>query len=207
MRDYAAIPWNLVRTVAPAVRVVGIDELKHYLRVTWDEENDSIEDIALAAEEEVEKELSRALTAQTWVLRLDAFPCWEILLPRPAPKDGPYLTSVTQLQYVDADGNTIVLSGSVYVVDTASDPARIHLAPNQVWPATRTVPNAVIITYVAGKVTGEEVPELIRMAIKQAAADMYTHREPTLTGTIVNNLPIYERLMTSHRCLHEFRYE
>lgn len=194
------IPWSLTRTVEPTVRVVGLDEMKHHLRVTWDEENDSIEDICLAAEEEVEKELSRALTLGTYVLRLDRFPCYEIHLPRPP------LSSVSQVQYVDVNGNTVVLGSSVYTVDVTSNPGRIHLAYNQVWPTIRDIPNAVIVTYVAGKATGEEIPELIRMAIKQAGADMYIHREPTLTGTIVNQLPIYERLMANHRCIHEFRY-
>lgn len=197
MRD---IPWNLTRTVLPTVPVVPLWELKHHLRVTWEEENDYIEDLGLAAEQAVEGELSAALCTQTWVLRLDGFPCWEIPLPRPP------LASVTQVQYVDVDGTTQVLSTSIYGVDTFSRPGRIHLAYNQAWPSTRAVPNAVIVTYTAGKPTGEEVPEMIRTAIKQAAADMYEHREPTLTGTIVNNLPIYERLMANHRCVHEFNY-
>lgn len=205
MRTLREIPWSVNRTVAPAVRVVGIDELKHHLRVTWDEENDTIEDIALAAEEAVERELSRSLTAQTWVLRLDQFPCYEMSLPRPAPKDGPFLTSVTSVQYVDENGATQTLSGTIYTVDTTTDPGRIYLAYNQAWPTTRTIPNAVIATYVAGLATGEAVPELIRTAIKLTASDMYLYRERS-AADVLRELTVYDRLVISHRCLTDFIY-
>lgn len=199
------IPWSLNRTVDPTVRVLTLDELKHHLRVTWDEENDRIEDLVLSAEEAVADELSKALTAQTWVLRLDAFPCWEIRLPRPTVGKGPYLNTVTSVQYIDDAGATQILDTSTYTKDEFSHPGRIHLAYSKSWPTTRGVPNAVIITYTVGKTTGEEVPEMVRDAIKLTAADLYVHRERSATDAL-KDLVVYERLMANHRCIHEFRY-
>lgn len=206
MKGYAAIPWSLVRTVEPDIRVVGLDELKHHLHVTWDEENDRIEDLALSAEQTVEDELSKALTTQTWVLRLDRFPCYEMRLPRPTVGKGPFLASLTSVQYLDGDGATQILGGSVYTVDSTSRPARIHLAYNQVWPVTRDIPNAVIVTYVAGKTTGEAVPENVRDAIKLIAGELYMNRERSAVE-VLRQLDCYNRLIVQHQLVHEFRYE
>ncbi len=193
------IPWNLTRTVAPVIPVIPVAELKDHLRITISDDDQLVEDLGKAAEEAVENELSRALLTQTWVLRLDCFPCWEIRLPRPM------LQSVTQVQYLDADGALQTLSTSIYTVDTFCFPGRIHLAYNQVWPTTRAVPNAVLVTYKAGKDAVEDVPELVRVAIKQTCGDLYENRERS-AAEVVKQLEIYERLMANYRCVTEFSY-
>lgn len=205
-RILGTIPWDLHRTVLPTIPVLTVDELKGHLRAGDDEDAD-LERYALAAEQSVEEELGISCLTQTWVLRLSYFPCWEILLPRPP------LQSVTQVQYIDSTGTTVVLPTTEYTValpptnsQWGAVPGSIHLAYGKSWPVTLDVPNAVLVTYKAGKDTTTDVPEPVRTAIKMAAADMYEHREPTLTGTIVNDLPIYGRLVSNYRCVQEFVY-
>jgi len=200
------IAWTLNRTVPPIGSVVSLSELKSHLRITWDEEDADIESFGASAEETVENELSAALLTQAWVLRLGCFPRSEIPLPRPP------LQSVTSVQYVDADGVTRVLATTEYTVESPpansqwqATPGRIHLAFNKSWPVTRDIPNAVIVTYVTGKATGVEVPEMVRMAIKQTVGDLHENRERSALE-VLQQLDIYERLVANHRCVAEFRY-
>ena len=199
MIERMPIPWNLNRTVAPTVACVSVDELKDHTVVTDAVDDNLLETFGWTAEDAIEKELSRALMTQTWVLRLDRFPCWEIPLPRPP------LQSVTTVQYVDQDGATQTLSASVYTVDTFSTPGRLYPAYNQVWPSTRPTPNAVIITYVAGKTAIEDIPEPVRTAIKLLTGDLYENRERS-ASELVKALDMYERLVANHRCVYEFNY-
>lgn len=193
------IGWTLLRTVAPSIGAVSLGELKDHLRVTHDTEDDDIASLGLAAEEAVEAELSRALITQTWVLTLDRFPCWEIRLPRPP------LQSVTQVQYVDEAGITQVLSSSTYVVDLNASPGRIYPAYEETWPSTRSQPNAVIVTYKAGKDSAADVPELVKWGVKQTVADMYQNRERSAVEA-VQQIEMFERLLSNYRCVTEFNY-
>lgn len=196
------IGWTLTRTVAPGIPAVGLEELKDHLRVTHDEEDSEIATYGLAAEEAVEAELSRALITQTWVLKLDRFPCWEIKMPRPP------LQSVTSVQYLDSAGATQTLATSVYTVDTTSTPGRIHLAYEQEWPTTQDVPNAVIVTYKAGGTTAADVPHPTRQMVKLLVGEMYENRETGAADVIAlwREIPTYARLMANQRCVHEFHY-
>lgn len=196
------IPWTLQRTVAPSA-ILTTQECKDHLRETLsDANNDALIDAyARAAEDAVEKDLSRALLTQTWVLKLDRFPAWLIRLPRPP------LSNVTSISYVEPiNGTLTTLAADQYVVDTSCEPGRILKAYNVTWPSVRAIDNAVTITYVAGAANAAAVPSLLKTALKLMVADMYEHRERTLTGTIQSDLPIYERLVASYRLPTEFRY-
>lgn len=202
------IGWNLYRTVAPTVPVFTVEELKRQLHTEGDDgaQDSEFERFGLAAEQAVEGELSAAFLTQTWVLRLDCFPCWEIKLPRPP------LQSVTSVQYLDADGATQVLATTEYTVDTppansdwSATPGRIHLAYGKSWPVTYDVPNAVTVTYIAGKATPTAIPAMVRTAIMMAAGDLHENRERSAVE-IVQQLEMYERLVSNYRCVAEFRY-
>src|SRR4030067_860491 len=84
-----------------------------------------------------------ALITQTWELYLDAFPAWEIRVPKPT------LQSITSIVYTDTDGILQTLAGSMYLVDNKSEPGRITPAFGEVWPVTRAQINAVIVRFVA----------------------------------------------------------
>jgi uncharacterized phiE125 gp8 family phage protein len=109
------------------------------------------------ARQMAESATRRALITQTLDLYLDAFPGWEITLPKPK------LQSVTSITYVDDNGVTQTLDTSLYLVDTTTEPARITPAFGEVWPTTRWQTNAVRIRYVAGYgATAASVPECVK---------------------------------------------
>lgn len=143
-------------------------EAKVHLRVDHDDENTSIEsDIIPAARRWAENETRRAFINRTQRLSLDEFP-EEIRLP-----DGK-VQSVTSITYVDGDGNTQTLASSVYTLDSDSEPARLVLAYNQMWPQIRSVPNAVKVLYVAGYgADADSVPAGIKRAILQHCLHQY----------------------------------
>lgn len=201
-----AIKWNLFRTVEPGT-VVPVTDLMDQVRLTGPGELVLIEAKGKAAEEAIEDELGVALLTQTLVLRLDRFPYWELPLPRPP------LQSVTSVQYVDTAGVTQVLASSEYTVDAPptngrwrAKAGRIQPAYSKTWPSTRDVPNAVIVTYVAGATKSEDVPELVRQGILMTFADLWENRERSAPEA-VRQLEFYERLLGNHRCVTEFNYQ
>jgi uncharacterized phiE125 gp8 family phage protein len=92
----------------------------------------------------------RSLLPMGWVLVMDRFPCWEIVLPRPP------LVSVSQVVYVDTNGVEQTLTGSPaqFEIEAPRGPTapkgRIWPLYGQRWPATRCQPNAVRVHFTAG---------------------------------------------------------
>lgn len=120
----------------------------------------------------------RALVTQTWDLFLDAFPAWEIGIPKPP------LQSVTSITYVDNDGVTQTLATDQYQVDIKSEPARIVPAFGVVWPVTRWQPNAVTVRFVCGYGAAAAVPAGIKNWMLVRIKQMYENREATMLGQL-----------------------
>lgn len=120
----------------------------------------------------------RALVTQTWDLFLDAFPAWEIGIPKPP------LQSVTSITYVDTDGVTQTLAADQYQVDIKSEPARIVPAFGVVWPVTRWQPNAVTVRFVCGYGVAASVPAGIKNWMLVRIKQMYDNRDATVPGAL-----------------------
>ena len=190
------LPWNLTETVAPTVEPLSTADAKTHLRVDHSEEDGLIDDYVEAARRQVELFTRRALVNTTFTLKLDAFPV-EIRTPR-SP-----LSSVTSITHIDCDGNSQTVASSVYDVDTDTEPGRIFLKFDQSWPDTRTINNAVTVTFVAGfGSAASSVPESLRSAVRLLAAHYYEQREPVVVGTITAKIPMsVESLMWMNRVL------
>lgn len=189
-------PWSLTETVAPSVEPITTAEAKTELRVEHSEEDDLIDRKIKAARRMVEKITRRSLINTTFTLKLDAFPV-EIRTPR-SP-----LSSVTSITHIDCDGNSQTVASSVYDVDTDTEPGRIFLKFDQSWPDTRTINNAVTVTFVAGfGSAASSVPESLRSAVRLLAAHYYEQREPVVVGTITAKIPMsVESLLWMNRVL------
>jgi uncharacterized phiE125 gp8 family phage protein len=62
-------------------------------------------------------------------------------------------------------------------VDTAREPGRLALRLGAAWPVPARAANGVMVEYAAGYGTsGADVPEAIRLAIRQLAAFWYERR-------------------------------
>lgn len=103
----------------------------------------------------------------------------------------PPLQSVTSLTYVDTNGVTQTLDPSLYIVDANSETGRITPAFSTPWPYTRSVINAVNITFVAGYAYNPATPgtpvapwwwEQVRVAIKMLCSFWYAQRESVAAG-------------------------
>jgi uncharacterized phiE125 gp8 family phage protein len=79
--------------------------------------------------------------------------------------------------YTDVSGNSTTFSSSDYVVDTYSMPGFIEPAYTKVWPVTRSVSNAVTITYVCGYGAASAVPDAVKSAMKLLIGHWYENRE------------------------------
>ncbi len=152
---------------APATEPISLTEAKAQLREKTIDNDAEITSLIPRARQYAEDFTHRALITQTWELTLDVFPVWAICIPK-AP-----LSSVTSIQYIDADGNTQTLASSKYIVDTKSEPGRITPAYGESWPATRDQVNAVMITFIAGYGDSTSVPKPIAEAIELQVEILY----------------------------------
>jgi uncharacterized phiE125 gp8 family phage protein len=169
---------------AVATEPVSVAEAKLHLRVDHATEDALIGALITAAREECEHLLERALAPQTLELSIDEFPDDGIKLPHPP------VTSITAVEYVDADGVTQTMDALTYYLDNSQEPCWLIPVYSGAWPATRAEANAVTVTYVAGY---ETCPEAIRAWMLLRIGTLYRHREadsdkPATMSSFVNGL-------------------
>lgn len=158
----------LSRVTAPSVTPVTLTEAKAHIAVTHSADDAIIQiylDAATTHLDGAEGALGRCIVTQTWDYTIDAFPA-VITVPLPT------LSSVTSITYVDADGATQTLSGSLYRVSGQT------ITPgDNGWPATDNVTGAVTVRFVAGYGVAAAVPAAIKAAILLYIGDLYANRE------------------------------
>jgi uncharacterized phiE125 gp8 family phage protein len=162
---------NFKIITGPATEPVTATEVKLYSRVFTAVE-DSLVDIWIrAGREAAEWFQHRAYITQTIELAYDYWPPSVILFPR-CP-----LVSVTSVNYYDEDGTENTFSSDNYQVDTRHTPGRLLLNKNITWPTTQLRSGAgVVITYVAGFGTADDVPRSVKDAIMLYCAYRYENR-------------------------------
>jgi uncharacterized phiE125 gp8 family phage protein len=120
--------------------------------------------------------LGRQLINATWELKLNCF-AWPIIVPLPP------LQSVISIKYRDDQGVEQTLASNLYQVAGIGSlgPAKIWPAYGQRWPATRAMPEAVTVRFVAGfGPDWNAVPESIRAALLLMVATSYNYRESVM---------------------------
>lgn len=199
MRD---IPVHLELITPPTSEPLELDFVRdQHLRVANGSEEDwYLEQLIKAARRAGERITRRAFYPQTWAYVLDAFPAYEIVLPRPP------LRSVTSITYLDEDGVEQTLAGSPsgYVVTTPSGPyakyGRIRPAYDETWPATRNQIGAVTVTFEAGYDVGD-VPEDILQGMLLTVGEFYKQRSESVHAFNQNPALIRARdLWLGYRC-------
>lgn len=195
------VDMNVTVVTPPAVEPVSLAELKLHCRIDHTEEDTLLSALITTARTHVEQYLRRTLITTTLAATADTWPlvCDDVFSVINVPL--PPLQSVTLIVYTnDSTGVTTTLSSSDYVVDVYSTPGRIAPAHNVIWPATRSKPSSVVITYVAGYgAAASSVPDPIRTAIKMIAAEMYRNREVNLSGTIFAEMPTVRDMLAYYR--------
>lgn len=202
--------YSIVNVVAPADEPVTLAQAKAHLGVTHSNDDTFISALITAAREACENELNRALVYSQWALRLDAFPCEEIIVPKPP------LYSVASIAYIDGNGAEQTWAAASYQVDAKSEPGRIMPAFGGTWPQTREQYNAVIVTYWAGYAPVEvgsptdfsgNVPQAIKQAILLTLGNFYGNRESVIAGPAAQfvQLPQNAKWLLGQHRVEDFR--
>ena len=169
---------------APSIEPVSLDDAKGHLRVDVADEDGLIAGLIESARQWVEAFTHRKLLTQTWDLKMDAFPCGEIVLPFPP------VSAVSSITYVDTSGTTQTWSASLYTTDLPSGPeampGRIVPVYGGYFPSTRCVPNAVTVRFVCGYADEAAVPMSIRQAMLLLVGHWFAHRENVVVGNVSN---------------------
>lgn len=173
---------------APADYPVTLAELQKHCEAPEPDHEAILEICRKAATEHAEEFTGRAFIEQTWDLYIDEFPEDYIRVPKPP------LIEVVGIYYRDSAGAEQALSADIYIVDDASEPARIALAYGEAWPTIQTRINAVRVRFKAGYINdaspaAANVPFPIKAAIKMIAGSLFVHRETIVIGQTATLLP------------------
>lgn len=177
------------------VNPISLEEAKEHLRVEDDDEDTLIELLIGAATKHSEKFMGRALYAQTWDLYVDQFPGEGDVYPDVIKLPLSPLLDVVGVFYRDASDVEQEFAAASYLVDEASEPARLVLGNSGSWPTTRDGANAVRIRFRAGYVDNAlspavgAVPDDIRSAILLYLGSLYAHRETVVIGQTATAMP------------------
>ena len=186
--------YGLSIVTPPAEEPIDTDEAKAHLRVTGSDDDTYIETLIVSARQWIEQELYRQLVTATWDLVMDEFPSG--LAPIRIP--GAPLVSVTSISYTDAAGDAQSWSADEYVVSTSREPGEIRPAYGQLYPNTRNAPDVVTVRFVAGYGEAEDVPKLLKSALKLIIGSLYEFREDQVERAI-SRLPMgTERILAMY---------
>ena len=184
--------------VPPAVEPVSLDEMKAHARITDNAEDALLSALIVAARQWCESYTQRAFITQTWAQYISTRPKADrIELIRP-----PLIDVVAVRTYDDTDKETLWSDGN-YFVDASSEPALLVLRNGKTWADFERAANGMVIEYQAGHGPApSDVPEVIRLAIKQLALHWYEHRgEALIDGSAVKVPFVIESLLQPLRLM------
>jgi uncharacterized phiE125 gp8 family phage protein len=171
---------SLYQAVQPIVEPVSLSEAKAQARIDSSDSDLLVQTYITAARQYVEDILDISIITQTWQARYDAFPLWEIILPRP-----PMQPETVTVTYRSEAGQNLTLSSAAgqFQVDRYITPGRVFPNYNSTWPAVRGDENSVVVQWTAGYGdSGASVPPVIRQAIVLLVAHWFEMRQPVVTG-------------------------
>lgn len=161
--------------IAPTHEPLTLDELKLDQRIELDNSDDDVflYGAIQAATVRAENFLDRKLVTQTLDFFVDTFPAKDFIrLP------GGRLASITSLKYTDSDDSETTWAASNYFASVTSEPGRLNLAYNISWPSVTLKPrDAIVVRYIVGYGTGDQVPANIRKGILYAAGHYWNNRQ------------------------------
>lgn len=163
--------------------IVSLSDVKQHLRVEIADDDALITALIHAAREKIENYCNIALTVKTVHEFFDVFPA--MTLQRPNAEF--YLKvnrveSVTSIQYYeDVESDTLTTIDSAdYILDNASQYARVAPRIGVKWPLEDGRINGVKIIYEAGYSDVADIPAPIIQSAKLMISDWYERREDRL---------------------------
>lgn len=179
-----------VRTVAPTVDLLTVEEIKAALRIDHSDEDAWIATARNAVTEHLDGYtgiLGQCLLNQTWRQNYCGFPADGVIRLPVGP-----VSTVSDVTYRDTSDAQQTLAGGVYagpLVDAVGPYLKLKFA--QVWPATYERDDAVSVTFVAGYGSAaSSVPARIKQAALLMIGDLYEHRETVVIGVSAMQIPM-----------------
>lgn len=152
----------------PALEPVTIADVRAFLRISTDGEDDILRRLIAAAREIIEAETGLSLIDQTWRLRVDRWPRSGRLALFKYP-----VKMVTTVVAYRPDGTAISFSPEEFVLHHSRRPQRLYMA--QYPDAAEFV--GLEVDFVAGfGESGVEVPDALKQAILTLVAHLYESR-------------------------------
>jgi uncharacterized phiE125 gp8 family phage protein len=153
----------------PAVEPVTLTEMKTYLRVDDDQEDELVAGLIKAARLMVEAASRRILVEQRWRVVLDRWPEGGAVMLPLSP-----LMGLESIRVVGQDGTATEVSPAAVEADPMSDPPRIVVSPA---PDPGRPRGGIAIELRAGfGATPDTVPATLRLAVKILVARWFENR-------------------------------
>ncbi|WP_421565915.1 head-tail connector protein [Ochrobactrum sp. EDr1-4] len=195
-----------VRVIEPPQPIVTLEEAKRHLIVDFDDDDELIRSLLLAATSWIDGPtgwLGCALGVQTLELCVADFyslACQQGIIPLPYPP----IVEIVSITYRDPAGASIVMPASEYEA-TLGGVRPLHNG----WPTAEGTADSVRIRYKVGWQRPDPVdssklisdaPQAIRTAIMMLVAQWYAVREAATTEGSVNKMPFaVEALLQPYR--------
>lgn len=204
---------------APAtVPAVTLAEAKLHLRIDTSAEDALLTSLVVAATQDAEHLMGRAVMPQKWQLTLDTFfdpsvfsepaPLTIDIVRGPSYVTGstalqlarPTVTAVDTVKYIDPTGVLQTLASTEYQLAAASDyTARLLPAYGKSWPAIRPQPEAVQVVFSCGYADAASVPELVKAWIKLRVGALYENKQMWTMGKAIEPNEFLDRLLDRYR--------
>lgn len=156
-------------TTIPVGPAIDPEVVKNFLGIEHNADDVVIDQMIDEATELIQDTCEIQLLDATAKLYLDKFPSDGVIeIGRPP------VSSIDSIEYVDTDGATQTVS--TWLSDLISRPARLTPAYGAVWPATRSQPNAVTITFGCGAASVAEVSPIAHRLICHLCGIWYENR-------------------------------
>lgn len=159
---------------------ITLEQAKKHLRVVFNDDDDDIRGMIIAARQMLEGRINRALVPQVVDFTTDTL-APGLKLPRV-----PYLGGLT-VSYRGAAGDLVPLVD--HELDTTVEPAVLNPAWGQRFPSVLQRAGAVRIRYQAGYPDASTVPAPLKHWMLLAIGTMYEHRATAVVGVSVAQLP------------------
>lgn len=182
---------------------ITLEEIKDHLQIERGEtdSDETLKGLRAASVEMVQNYTGRKLMTQKWKSYYDYWPGGYIELPfTPLASAGVVSTGIV---YTDSTSGSNVLGSTVWSFDRVSEPPRIVLENDQVWPTDMLHNNNPIeIEGTYGYAASSDIPRSLKHAMLLMIGHWYENREETITGV---GLSVQEIPMGAKSLLEMYR--
>lgn len=174
--------YSLQLITAPPEEPVTFAELRQHCRIESTEEKPVIEALGVVARNLIEGVCRLTMMETVYEMALDAFPDCVKIPARPLYT----AQDVLSVKYDNASGTEQTLSTDNYTVSIKQPYSSIEFSDV---PETSDKPGCVRIRFVAGYGDAVDVPEPLKLLIKEWVATNFENRESVVIGKTIAQLP------------------